>query len=90
MRWRRSDRTPEPAALFLSWASRVFLSVWELRHITLPRIDLHCRSSRTETRRQWRVLFSAVRRRPLKPASQTRTTGLRRLGKGHVNFCGSI
>jgi hypothetical protein len=30
------------AALFLSWASRVFLSVWELRHITLPRIDLHC------------------------------------------------
>jgi hypothetical protein len=55
--FQKPARTPEPAALFLSWASRVFLSVWELRHITLPRIDLHCRSSRTATRRQWRVLF---------------------------------
>jgi hypothetical protein len=41
----------------------VSLSVWELRHITLPRFDLPCRYFLpTGTRRQWRVLFE--KRRP--------------------------
>jgi hypothetical protein len=45
----------------ISLMGRVSLFVCELLHIALPRIDLLCRFSQTETRRQWRVFF---KRRP--------------------------